>query len=75
MTEPILRREVTVTASHEPAVQPMTDHVYELPTDRCACGHTRMVHEPHCVVTYYAPKRACPDNCREFVHDPEATDD
>lgn len=24
---------------------------------------------------YYAPKRACPDNCRELVHDPEATDD
>ena len=43
--------------------------------DRCVCGHTRMVHEPHCVVTYYAPKRACPDNCREFVPNPEATDD
>ena len=25
------------------------------PTDVCSrCGHTRMVHEPHCVVTYYA---------------------
>lgn len=36
--------------------------------DRCAkCGHTRRVHEPHCVVTYYAPKQPCPDNCREFV--------
>ena len=46
------------------------EHVYELPTDRCACGHTHMVHEPHCVVTYYAAKRACPSNCREFVPPP-----
>jgi len=37
------------------------------PMDRCACGHTWLVHEPHCVVTYYAAKRSCPDNCREFV--------
>lgn len=48
----------------------MDAHAYQLPTDRCACGHTRMVHEPYCVVTYYAAKRACPANCREFVPAP-----
>lgn len=25
-----------------------------------------MVHEPHCVVTYYAAKRSCPADCRQF---------
>lgn len=40
------------------------------PMDRCVCGHTWIVHEPHCVVTYYAAKRACPANCREFVPAP-----
>lgn len=38
----------------------------ESPMAVCVCGHTRMVHEPHCVVTYYAAQRACPSNCREF---------
>lgn len=36
--------------------------------DECdRCGHIRAVHEPSCVVTYYAAKRACPYDCREFV--------